>query len=55
MYARAPTRLAAAHKTCRRGIADLRSRIAGERVIKQRGCADARRQNDRNLINHYCK
>ena len=55
MYAMAPTRLAAAPKLCRRGVADLRSRIAAERVIKQRNCADARRQNDRNLINLYCK
>ena len=55
MYAKAPTRLAAAHKMCQRGIADLRSRIAAERVIRQRSCADARQQNDRSLVNLYCK
>ncbi len=55
MYANAPRRLAAAHKSCRRGVANLRSRIAAERVIKQRSCAEARRQNDRNLINFHCR
>jgi hypothetical protein len=55
MYAKAPTRLAAAHKACRSGVADLRGRIAAERVIKQRSCAAARRQGDRKLINLYCK
>jgi len=55
MYAGAPTRLAAAHQVCQRGVAGLRSRIAAERVIRQRSCADARQRDDRNLINLYCK
>lgn len=55
MYAKAPTRLAAAHKLCRRGLAELRSRVGAERVIKQRRCADARQQRDRNAINLYCR
>jgi hypothetical protein len=55
MYAKAPTRLAAAQKMCRRGVTDLRGRIAVERVIRQRSCADARQRNDRKLINFYCK
>jgi len=55
MYSKAPTRLVAAYKACQRGSTDLRSRTAGERLLKQRNCANARRRNDRNSINIYCK
>jgi len=55
MYANAPARLAAAHKQCRLGMTDLRSRIAAERIARQRNCAAGRQHNDRNMINLYCK
>jgi hypothetical protein len=55
MYGKAPTRLAAAVKSCRRGVVDLRGRRADERIVKQRLCAHARRQKDRNLINLHCR
>jgi hypothetical protein len=55
MYARAPARLAAAHRACRRDLAALRSRIAAERIFRQRKCAEARRLRDRGGINFHCK
>lgn len=55
MYAKAPSRLAAAYKLCRRALTDLRSRVGAERVIKQRRCAQARQQGDRAAINFYCR
>lgn len=55
MYSSAPSRLAAAHKQCRRALADFRSRVGAERVLKQRRCAQARQQNDRKAANFYCR
>ena len=55
MYGKAPTRLAAALKSCRNGVVDLRGKAADKRIVKQRLCAHARRQNDRSQINLYCK
>lgn len=55
MYGKALTRLAAAEKTCRLGISRMRSRIAAQRIARQRNCAAARQRGDRSLINLYCK
>ena len=55
MYAKAPTRLAAALKSCRRGAADPGSRTEAGRIVRLRRCANARQQNNRNLINLYCR
>jgi hypothetical protein len=55
MYARAPARLAAAHKACRRDLTALRNRFAAERIVRQRKCVEARRLRDRSGINFHCK